>query len=215
MNIRITTFSFSLIIAATCGIAFNQAANAGEEDVRSGPSMRFDFGSNNYRLDSVSPRRHTVGTYIPSSVKSGAAPKNLLGLDPNFVKPVPAPAPAPAPVAQPTVAAKPILPSAFTSLFGHPTAPLVAQAPGTLPATTPAASAPKAGHLPSSHYSANKGVHAVLVKKPAANPMVAAAAPASYGKYFQQGDVHPGYGGNASGGSVIDTSLIGKVIHHK
>ena len=97
MNIRLTTFS--LIVAATCGIAFNQAAKADEEDVKHLPSMRFDFGGNTYALDHVQPRHHYVGTYTPSSVHQGAAPKNLLGLDPSFVsKPAPLPKPvAPAP----------------------------------------------------------------------------------------------------------------------
>ncbi|HEY9760364.1 MAG TPA: hypothetical protein V6C97_34720 [Oculatellaceae cyanobacterium] len=209
MNIRITTYS--LIVAASCGIAFNQAASAGEEDVRNVPSMRFDFGPNTYALDRVQSRHHSVGTFTPSSVKSGVAPKNLLGLDPSFVKPVPPP-PAPTPIAQPTVAAKPIFPAMFNSLFGKPTnTPLVASAPGALPVTAPAQAARPAGHLPQ-HHVTTSGTAKILH---AAKPTALAAAPASYSnldKFYKQGSVVPGYGGSSSGNGVVSTSLNGSII---
>lgn len=207
MNIRITTYS--LIVAVGCGIAFNQVAKAEEQDVRNVPSMRFDFGSNTYALDRVQSRHHSIGTFTPSSVKSGAVPKNMLGLDPGFVKAAP---PPPAPVAQPVVAAKPIFPAPFSSLFGRPTnTPLVASAPGVLPVATPAQAARPAGHLPSRRVTTSltpKLIHA-------AKPTALAAAPASYSnldKFYKQGSVVPGYGGSSSGNGVVSTSLNGSII---
>jgi hypothetical protein len=213
MNIRITTFS--LIVAASCGIAFNQAAQAEEQEVGHAPSMRFDFGPNTFALDRVQSRHHYVGSFTPSSVKSGAAPKNLLGLDPSFVKPVPpppAPVQAPAPVA--TVAAKPIMPSIFNSLFGHPNStPLVASNQGALPIATPAQAARPAGHLPQHHVTTN-GTATLLHAAPA-RPRVATAAPATYSnldKFYGQGNHLPKLGGSNSGGAVTSASVNGTII---
>jgi hypothetical protein len=216
MNLRITTYS--LIVAATCGIAFNQAAKADEQDVRTLPSMRFEFQNNNYALDHTTPRRHYVGTTggnPVSSVHSGSAPKNLLGLDPSFVsKPAPLPV-APPPVVRPTVAAKQILPSnsPFSSIFQHPQTPLVAQAPGALPPISPAAATPAhAGPA----ISANKGVHAKLIGRNHPAAAVAKSAPpiANYGeKFYSPVAVIPGY---SNGGQGADSSVHGTVIkrHH-
>ena len=218
MNIRITTFS--LLVAATCGLAFNQAAKADEEDVKHLPSMRFDFGGNQYALDHVAPRHHYVSTFTPSSVHSGAAPKNLLGLDPSFVsKPAPLPkALPPAPAPQATVAAKPILPSAFSSLFGHPTAPLVAQGPGALPpvaAGIPAAPAKALGHHPSVHVSTNgtaKLIHAARPTGMSARPVPSIASYAP-NQGYQAGSVLPGY--SNAGGMTASSAVSGSVIGHR
>jgi hypothetical protein len=165
MNIRITTFS--VLFAATCAISFNTAAQAGEdEEARVKPgSLRFDFGSNNYRLDHVESRHHYMSTSpAPSSVHSGAAPKNLLGLDPGFLaKPAPMPV-VQAQIAQPTVSAKPILAnnSPFNALFKNP-APSALTAPVANAGQfgRPAAMAPPTiASLPQTHVG--KGVHGVI-----------------------------------------------------
>lgn len=217
MKTRITTFS--LIIAATCAIGFNQAAKAEDEDVRHVSSMRFDFGSNTYALDRPSPRHHYISATPAtpaSSVHSGAAPKNLLGLDPSFVsKPAPLPTARPAiPVAQPVVTAKAILPSPFASLFNHPTAPLVAQGPGALPPVS-AAQPAHAGHLPATQ--ATKGVSGRVLRPHHQAPVAAVAhqAPAATygGQFYTPTTVTPGYDSN--GGSHVDTSLKGVIIGHK
>jgi hypothetical protein len=211
MNIRIAT---SLIIAVTGGVIFNSAARADEQDVRTTPSMRFDFGPNTYELDHTSHRHHYIGTSAtpPPSVHSGAAPKNLLGLDPGFVS-KPAPLPVVRPVPQTTVAAKPILPTPFASIFGRPpVSPLVAQGAGALPP----ASFGSTGHLPVAHSS--KSTHAKVVSRPHHAPPVGLAAQpsiATYGKDqgYQAGSVLPGY--SNTGGMGADASVSGRIIGRK
>jgi hypothetical protein len=154
-------------------------------------------------------------------VHSGAAPKNLLGLDPGFLaKPAPLPvAPPPVAVAQPTVtvSAKPIIAnnSPFSSLFNHPAPALSAPAANAGQFGHPAPAAqPKIAYLPQTHP--RTGVNARIIH--AARPTAAAARTgtpiASYGnQFFTSGAALPGY--NASGGANVTTDLKGSVIRHK
>ena len=218
MNIRITTFS--VLFAATCAIAFNTAARADDEEARVKPgSLRFDFGSNKYALDHVESRHHYMSTSPgPGSVHSGAAPKNLLGLDPGFLaKPAPLPVAAPAPVAQQNVAARPILAtnSPFNTLFKNPAA-LTAPTANAGQFGKPATAAPPivASRLPQTRST--NGVHGVIVH--AARPKAAvarAATPiANYGNnWFTPAQALPGY--TNGGGSSVTTDLSGSVIRHK
>lgn len=208
MNFRITTLS--LLIAATCGVVCNQAAKAEEGEERRIPSMRFEFEPNTYRLDSGNSRRHAVYSAPEiSSVRSGAAPSNLLGI-PKFIGAPAAPA-APVVAALPQVSAKISSSSPWAALFNHPSAPLIAQGAGMLPLTYPQI---KAAHMTASKVHASHGPSSF---KPHHAPTVASksksAAPiASYdGKFYSQGAVVPGY--NNNGGSVVDTSLSGKIMH--
>lgn len=219
MNIRITTFS--LLVAATCAIGLNTAAQAGEEDARSAPDMRFHFEANEYALDHVKRHPHYTSTGPgPGSVHSGTAPKNLLGLDPGFLaKPAPLPV-APAPVAQPTVSAKPIIAnnSPFSSLFGNPqpqalTAPPAGKfgSPAVAAAKPPiVASAPRTFH--------NQGVNGKLLSRlPHHTPTAAAARPmspiASYGgQYYSPGTVSPIM---TSGGTTTTSDVQGSVIRRR
>jgi hypothetical protein len=221
MNIRITTFS--LLVAATCAIGLNTAAQADEQDVRSLPSNRFDFGSNTYALDHVQSRHHYISTSPgPGNVHSGAAPKNLLGLDPGFLaKPAPPPV-AQAPVAQPTVSAKPIIAnnSPFSSLFGNPQ-PQALTAPPAGKFGSPAAAAAKPALVASAPRTFhNQGVNGKLLTHfPHHTPTAAAARPmapiASYegGKYYSPGQVNAGY--SNGGGATVTTDLAGSIIGRK
>lgn len=226
MNIKIATYS--LIVAATCGLAFNSVARADEDENDGRPkpgNMRFVFEGQMIRGDHIGHRRYAAAP-TPSSVHSGVAPKNLLGLDPSFVsKPAPLPV---APVAQPQVAAK-IMPSnPFASVFGRPSTPaaLVASAPQALPALqAPAAkfgapNTPKPTQAPA--VSATTNTHIAWKQPHHARPTALAAAPArtapvaayAPGVGYSAGDVHPGYG---NGGTYVNTALNGAIIgrHHK
>jgi hypothetical protein len=219
MNIRITTFS--VLFAATCALTFNTAARADDEEARVKPgSLRFDFGSNSYALDHVAPRHHYMSTSpAQGSVHSGAAPKNLLGLDPGFLaKPAPLPVAAPAPVAQQNVSAKPILAtnSPFNTLFKNPAASAL---------TAPVANAgqfgkPAAGAIPKIASAVppriDRGVHGTVIR--AAHPRAAVARTATpianYGNsYYNPAQALPGY--TNGGGSSVTTDLSGSVIRHK
>jgi hypothetical protein len=221
MNIRITTFS--VLFAATCALSFHTAAQAGEEEegrVHPG-SMRFDFQSHTYALDHVESRHHYMSTSPgPGSVHSGAAPKNLLGLDPGFLaKPAPLPvAPPPVAVAQPTVSAKPIIAnsSPFSSLFNHPAQALSAPAANAGQFGHPAAAAkPQIASLPQTHARTGVNGRIIHAARPTAAIARSATPIASYNnsQFYIPGAHLPGY--NAGGGANVTTDLVGSVIRHK
>jgi hypothetical protein len=220
MNIRITTFS--VLFAATCAISFNTAAHADEEqEARVKPgSLRFDFGANTYALDHVQSRHHYMSTSPgPGSVHSGAAPKNLLGLDPSFLaKPTPMPVAQAPVIAQPTVSAKPIIAnnSPFSALFKNP-APSALTAPvanaGQFGKPTPAA-IPKIASLPQTHV--DRGVHGTVIH--ASHPRAAVArgaAPiANYGNsFYSPGQVLPTV--SSGSGSTTSADVSGSIIHRR
>jgi hypothetical protein len=221
MNIRITTFS--VLFAATCALSFNTAAQAGEDEegrVHSG-SMRFTFDNNTYPLDHVQSRHHYMSTSPgPGSVHSGAAPKNLLGLDPGFLaKPAPLPvAPPPVAVAQPTVSAKPIIAnsSPFSALFNHPSPALSAPAANAGQFGHPAAAKPQIASLPPQTHPRTAVAGRVLRPHPTAAAARTGGTPiASYNNQFYiPGAALPGYGAGG-GGNVTTTNLQGSVIGHK
>lgn len=125
MKIKITAFSF--IVAASFGAGFSQAAKAEGEDATDFGNQRvnrFIYDSHTFILDHLPHNRRSAGDLPQSSVRSGVAPKNLLGL-PSFIS---KPAPSPMVVDQSQAAVRMASNSPFSSLFGRPNPALVAQA---------------------------------------------------------------------------------------
>jgi len=125
MKIKITAFSF--IVAASLGAGFSQAAKAEGEDATDFGNQRvnrFIYDSHTFILDHLPHNRRSAGDLPQSSVRSGVAPKNLLGL-PSFMS---KPAPSPMVVDQSQAAVRIASNSPFSSLFGRPNPALVAQA---------------------------------------------------------------------------------------
>lgn len=201
MNTKIRLTPLTIIIA-TAALGCGQAAFA--EDDNAGHNMRFNFPPHYYRLEqsALPPDGHSDA---PAAVQSGKVPHNLLGVDPNFIKPVPRviPVPAPAPVPVTRVAAKPsvhFVPSPFQAVFGNPNqaqAPLIAHnnPPLCVPPAAPAK--PKAAHPAASRNVAGK-----LLKRPAVASRAAVPATlpnsnvASYGnQFYLPGANLPGAGG--------------------
>jgi hypothetical protein len=216
MNIRTT--SFSLIIAASLGVAFSQTAKADDASTSATPGgMRFTFEPN-----IVKPSHAAAPRYVAPAINgphAGAVPKNILGLDPTFVAkapppPVSRPMPAmPVPSVQATLQ-KPGLPDALQSIFGRPApaAPALI-AKGAEPLSPPQGATGKPASGPAMHVS--KDGHAKLIHASKPRPLVAHSDRpiATYPGGYVPIQHLPGVGGQ-NGAAISLTGVVVGRHHH-
>ena len=211
----------ALSVATTFGIGFSQTAHAQEVDVRNTTANRFVFEGHPPAVDHVVQRQRYVSAMPGSTVKSGSAPKGLLGL-PQFVGAA-APqvvAAAPALISHHKVDAKLSNSSPWSAAFGHPGAiPLVASAPATPPPPPPHQASISSPQISKSRAQSTTSTHtAAAVKKPENQPvLVSNAKPASKiesygGKFYGQGAVLPGLSGAES---RVDATVSAVRIPHR